>query len=239
MGRIGKITADPEVRRAKNGDTKVLMLTVRFSDGGTGSVQWMPGSGEDTAPQRNDIVAVERYGGVLIANAAKSPGDPARKPGERELYSRTPAGKKAAALLAKTDGSAELSSRSAAGKQADVALGAQGAMIAAMTAGNLAAAHGLKPGGTQYIGNALTGQDIFTVMNAFMTAFIAYTGAVTTALTAATSGSPPPTVDPGALAAFTAINSAAATLSAAQQTFATQWGLIFDAVPPTPPPEES
>jgi hypothetical protein len=197
-GRIGKITADPEVRRAKNGDADVLMLTVRFSDGGTASAQWMPGSGEDTAPQRNDIVAVERYGGVLIANAAKSPGGPARKPGERELYSRDGAGQKAAALLMKADGSAGLSSRSAAGTPA--------------------AAHGLKPGGTQYVGNAAAGVDLFTVMDACLTALI-------TALTAATSGSPPPTLDPGALAAFSSMLSAASALK-------TQWALIFDPVPP-------
>jgi hypothetical protein len=259
-GRIGKITADPEVKRAKNGDTDVLMLTVRFSDGGAASVQWMPGVGEDTAPQRGDTVAVERYGGVLVAASAKSPGDPARKPGERELYSRDPFGKKAALLLMEDNGAvslespgaagkaaaalslqksgeAELSSRSPAGKQADVSLGAQGAMIASMAAGKAAAAHGMKPTGTQYIGNALAGQDIFTVMTAFITAFSTYTGAVTAALEAATKGSPPPTQDPGALAAFTAINSAAQTLATAQQAFAAQWALIFDPVPPVPPPE--
>jgi hypothetical protein len=104
MGRIGKITADPEVQRAKNGSTGVLMLTVRFSDGGTASVQWMPGAGEDTAPQRGDTVAVERYGGVLVANTAKSPGDPARKPGERELYSRSGAGQKTAVHALKQSG---------------------------------------------------------------------------------------------------------------------------------------
>jgi hypothetical protein len=104
MSRIGKITAAPEVRRAKNGETGVLMLTVRFSDGGTASVQWMPGSGDDTSPREGDVVAVERFGGVLIAAACKSPGDPARKPGEREFYSRTPAGDRAARHVLKQSG---------------------------------------------------------------------------------------------------------------------------------------
>jgi hypothetical protein len=109
-GRIGRITADPEVRRAKNGDSNVTMLTVRFSDGGTASVQWMPGSGEDTVPQKNDIVAVERYGGVLIASASKSPGDPERKPGERDFYSRDGDGNKTARVLLETDGTITLES---------------------------------------------------------------------------------------------------------------------------------
>jgi hypothetical protein len=91
-GRIGKITAPPEKKRAKNGDADVLMLTVHFSDGGTTSVQWMSGAGDDTSPQENDIVAVERFGGVLAAVASMSPGGPARKSGEREFYSRTSAG---------------------------------------------------------------------------------------------------------------------------------------------------
>ena len=103
-GRIGRITSPPEVKRAKNGDTNVLMLTVRFSDGGTASVQWMPGAGDDTSPQKDDIVAVDRYGGVLVVTASKPPGDPARKPGEREMYSRTPAGTRAARHVLKTSG---------------------------------------------------------------------------------------------------------------------------------------
>ena len=222
-GRIGRITAPPEVKRAKNGDTNVLMLTVRFSDGGTASAQWMPGAGDDTSPQENDIVAVERYGGVLVVTASKSPGDPALKSGEREFYSRTRAGERAARLILKTDGNAELSSGTPAGKTGDVVLGSDGSAIASLAAGQPAALHGLKPAGTQYIGNALAGQDVFTVMNTFLTQVI-------TALTTAVSGSPPPTLDPGALAAFSAILPAAVALQ-------TQWALIFDAVPPVLPTE--
>jgi hypothetical protein len=118
MGRIGKITAAPEVRRAKNGEADVLMLTVRFSDGGTASVQWMPGAGDDTSPQEGDIVAVERFGGVLIVTASMSPGGPERKTGEREIYSRTADRTKAARLTLKTDGTAELSSGDSSGAEA-------------------------------------------------------------------------------------------------------------------------
>jgi hypothetical protein len=96
-------------------------------------------------------------------------------------------------------------------------------MIASMTAGKPAAVHGMKPGGTHYIGNAAAGQDIFTAMDAFLTAMIS-------ALTAATAGSPPPTKDPGALAAFASMLAAAAALKA-------QWALIFDPAPPVPPEE--
>jgi hypothetical protein len=98
-GRIGKITSPPEKKRAKNGDADVLMLTVRFSDGGTASVQWMPGAGDDTSPREGDVVAVERFGGVLVAVASMSPGGPGRKTGERELYSRTASGEKAARII--------------------------------------------------------------------------------------------------------------------------------------------
>jgi hypothetical protein len=103
-GRIGKITAPPEKRRAKNGDADVLMLTVRFSDGGTASVQWMSGAGEDASPMEGDTVAVERFGGVLIATASMSPGSPARETGEREFYSRTAGGAKAAVHSLKHSG---------------------------------------------------------------------------------------------------------------------------------------
>jgi hypothetical protein len=236
-GRIGKITADPEVRRAKNGASNVLMLTVHFSDGGAASVQWMPGAGDDTAPQKKDIVAVERYGGVLIATASKSPGDPARNPGERDIYSRAPEGERAATLLLETDGSASLESLSPAGKQAALALNAEGALVASMAAGQNAAVHAMKPAGTHYLGNALAGQDAFTVMNTFLTGFTAYTAALITALTAATTGSPPPTLDPGALAAFTAILSAATPLQTAIAALQTQWALVFDPAPPAPPNE--
>jgi hypothetical protein len=133
-GRIGKITAPPEVRRAKSGDTDVLMLTVRFSDGGAASVQWMPGAGDDSSPQEGDIVAVERFGGVLIATASKSPGGPTRKTGEREIYSRTPSGGKAAR-------------------------------------------HILKQSGKQYIGNAVSGQDLYTLTNSLLTALSVFAAA--------------------------------------------------------------
>jgi hypothetical protein len=217
MGRIGKITADPEVRRAKNGEDNVLMLTVRFSDGGIASVQWMPGAGEDTAPQKGDTMAVKRFGGVMIAVASKSPGNPVRKTGEREFYSRTPTGKKAGSLLLKTDGSVSLSSSTPAGSQGAV--------------------HAMKTTGTHYLGNTLTGQDAATVMATFLTQFEAYTAALISALTAATSGSPPPTSDPGALAAFSAINTAAAAFQTAIATLQAQWALVFDPVPPEPPSE--
>ncbi|MDR1174101.1 MAG: hypothetical protein LBK83_01355 [Treponema sp.] len=109
-GRIGKIAADPEVTRARHGDSNVIMLTVHFSDGGVASVQWMPGAGDDTSPQEGDIVAAERYGGILVATASKSPGDPKLKPGERELYSRDSDGNKIARLLMETDGTITLES---------------------------------------------------------------------------------------------------------------------------------
>jgi hypothetical protein len=197
----------------------------------------MPGAGDDTAPRTGDIVAVERYGGVLIATASKSPGDPARKPGERELYSRTPAGAKAANLLLKEDGSASLTSTSPAGKTGGVSLGAAGAVISAHAAGTRAAVHALKPSGTHYLGNALTGQDAATAMTTFLTQFSVYTASLISALTTAitpTPAGPPPTVDPGALAAFTAINTAAQTLQAAITAFQAQWALIFDPAPPPP-----
>jgi hypothetical protein len=139
-GRIGKITAPPEVRRAKNGDTGVLMLTVRFSDGGAASVQWMPGAGDDSSPREGDIVAVERFGGVLIVTASKSPGDPARKSGEREMYSRTSGGTKAAV-------------------------------------------HAFKQSGKQYIGNAVSGQDLYTLTNNLLTALSAFAASAATSQT--------------------------------------------------------
>jgi hypothetical protein len=78
----------------------------------------MPGAGDDTSPQEGDIVAVERYGGILVVTASKSPGDPERKTGEREIYSRTADGTKAARLTLKTDGLAELASSDGSGATA-------------------------------------------------------------------------------------------------------------------------
>jgi hypothetical protein len=161
MGRIGKITAPPEVRRAKNGVSDVLMLTVRFSDGGTASVQWMPGAGNDTSPLEGDIVAVERYGGVLIANASKSPGGPARKPGERDIYSRTPGGQKAARLVQKQSGKT-------------------------------------------YLGNALAGQDLYTLTSNLLTALSTFSAACTASQT-----------DPVLVSAATALQTSLQPLPAA------------------------
>jgi hypothetical protein len=109
-GRIGVIVSAPETKKAKHGDDNVLVLTVRFSDGGTATVQWMPGAGDDTSPRLNDIVAVERFGGILAVTASKTPGDPALKPGEREIYSRDPDGKKAARIKLNNAGRIDIES---------------------------------------------------------------------------------------------------------------------------------
>jgi hypothetical protein len=231
---IGVITADPVVARVKNSDSKALFVQVRFSlDGDIREVQYMPGVGEDTVPVKGDIVAVERFGGILIATASKDTGESKRKPGEREFYSRDAGGKKAGILVLENNGEADLSSNVPAGKQAGLSLGKAGAVLASMAAGSNAAALALKPSGLQYQGNVLAGQDMFTVMNTFMTQFSTYTATLIQALTTATTGSPPPTVDPGALAAFATILGVATTLQTAIATMQSQWAMIFDPTPPT------
>jgi hypothetical protein len=90
---MGRISGVPEVKRSKNGDTDVLVFPVHFSDGGTATVQWMPGTGEDSNPQMGDRVSVEYFGGILIATTCKTPFDPKIKTGERNLFSRDPHGK--------------------------------------------------------------------------------------------------------------------------------------------------
>jgi hypothetical protein len=201
---IGTVSGKPWIDRAKNGQTKVVFLQVKFAlDGDVRTVQYFPGAGVDDVPVKGDIVEVIRDGGILVAVNVKDKADPQREPGEKELYSRDAAGNRLADILLGKEGSA---------------------VIASMTSGQFAAAHALKPSGTQYLGNAAAGQDVFTVMNTYLTALVS-------ALTIATSGSPPPTQDPGALAAFTAIRSAAANLQ-------TQWALIFDPAPPVPKPPE-
>jgi hypothetical protein len=150
MGRIGKITAPPEVGRAKNGESDVLMLTVRFSDGGTASAQWMPGAGDDTSPQEGDTVAADRYGGVLIVTASKSPGAPALKTGEREIYSRDPGGSPAARCIFKTDGGVILESIKAESK---ILLSPEGEIVYSNKAG---AKTSLNKAGKQYIANNIT-----------------------------------------------------------------------------------
>jgi hypothetical protein len=208
-GRIGIITAPPEKRRAKNGEADVLMLTVRFSDGGTASVQWMPGAGDGTSPQKSDVVAVERFGGVLIATASMSPGSLGLKPGEREIYSRTPDGTKAARLILKTDGAAELEASSGArlGLNPDGTAG-----LSSMAGDTVAAIHTLKPSGKQYIGNALAGQDLYTLTSGLLSALAAF------AASASTSSD-------------TTLSAAATALTAALQPLPEALSQILEAVP--------
>jgi hypothetical protein len=205
-GRIGVITAAPEARRAKNGDTNVLMLTVRFSDGGTASVQWMPGAGDDTAPRVNDIITAEYYGGVLVATAAKSPGDPKVKTGERNLYSRDAAGNKTAELFLEADGTASLLSLSATGDPAaSLALKKTGEaeLSSRIPTGTKAARLVQKQSGKTYLGNALAGQDLYTFTNTLLTALSSFSAAAAASQT-----------DPALVSAATALQAALQPLSA-------------------------
>jgi hypothetical protein len=252
MGMIGTVSGKPWIDRAKNGRSKVVFLQVKFAlDGDVRTVQYFPGSGVDDMPCKGDIVEVIRDGGILLAVSAKDKADPRRESGEKEIYSRdangnraadilldkeggaeissnTPSMEKAAVLRLKPDGEASLSSNSPAGKQAGITLGASGAVIASLIAGQPAAVHALKPEGKQYLGNALAGQDVFTVIDTCLAALI---DALNIATGTDPQVQPPPTQDPGALAAFISILSAATALQ-------TQWALIFDPVPPTPEPPE-
>jgi hypothetical protein len=249
---IGTISGKPWIDRAKNGRTKVVFLQVKFAlDGDVRTVQYFPGSGVDDVPCDGDIVEVIRDGGILQVVSIKDKAEPRRESGEKELYARnangnrladilldkdggaeissaSPEGDRTASLNLKPGGEANLSSATAAGKQADITLGVSGAAIAAMAAGQLAAAHTLKPSGTQYLGNTLAGQDVFTVMDTWLTALVK---ALNIATGTDPQVQPPPTQDPGALAAFISILAATAALQ-------TQWALIFDPVPPVPEPPE-
>jgi hypothetical protein len=233
---IGKLANDPFVGQVKNGEAKALFAQVQFShDGEVRTVQVFPGMGEDSWPCKGDTVAVEKAGGFYYVSGVWDGAEPKRKPGEREIYSRDGLKNKAADLLLENNGNASLTSNSAAGKQAELAMDASGAVLAAMTAGSNAAVHALKSGGTHYLGNALMGQDISTVMNTYLTALNAFIATVLTALQTAVSptpAGPPPTEDPGALTAFSSILPAAVALQAAVGTLQAQWGMIFDPVLP-------
>jgi hypothetical protein len=89
VGIIGTVKSDPEILTTKNGKTKAVFLTVQFSDDSdVRSVQYMAGAGNDDCPVIGDIVCAEYFGGILVATAVKSKGDPVAKPGERHITAR-------------------------------------------------------------------------------------------------------------------------------------------------------
>jgi hypothetical protein len=86
----GRIIADPFVETVKNGEAKALFAPIKLQTGETRTVQLFPGINADRWPCKNDVVVVERSGGLLYAAAAWDGEEPKLKPGELEIYSRDP-----------------------------------------------------------------------------------------------------------------------------------------------------
>jgi hypothetical protein len=96
--------ADPFIEAVKNGEAKALFAQVKLQTGAARTVQLFPGIDADRWPCKNDVVVVERSGGLLYAAAVWDGEEPLLKPGELEIYSRDTERKRVARILLDSKG---------------------------------------------------------------------------------------------------------------------------------------